>query len=222
MANEPDDSTATASNGDPAAIFGAALSLWQECHARAQSEDHVSLSDCFAGIDGLMREVMRIGTLFEKWACRHVNFDELGEVWPYHLEDSFGAACLSVRPVQALMGFAEVDCLSVALELRLPLKLDPEWVPAVDLIANNTTTAAHFRHYRVQSVRLNRVTDEITPLLAEDDANDLDYAQAFYSLYGVDSEGLLEHIADRDSLAGIIDLVNKLFPGIELRRNFSD
>jgi hypothetical protein len=81
------------STADPAAIFGAAQSLWTECHTRAQSEDAVHLSECFSGMDGLMREVMRIATMFEEWACQHADFAQLGEVWPYYLEDHFGAAC---------------------------------------------------------------------------------------------------------------------------------
>ena len=75
---------------DPAAVFAAATSLWRECQKQAATEPGVNLSDCYGGMDSLMREVMRIATLFETWSCSHVRFEELNDVWPYLLEDRFG------------------------------------------------------------------------------------------------------------------------------------
>ena len=67
-----------------------------------------------------MREVMRIAELFEQWACEHVAFEELTDVWPYLLQDRFGEECLSVLVVESLAEFDERDCRRVAMRLRLP------------------------------------------------------------------------------------------------------
>jgi len=111
-------------HADPAAVFACALSLWQACHEHAASEKDLNLSDCFNGIDQLMREVMSIGNRFEEWACLHVSFDELNDVWPYMLEDKFGKACLERLLPNTLPKFDESDCLWVALHLRLPVLHD--------------------------------------------------------------------------------------------------
>jgi len=107
---------------DPAAVFAAAISLWKECHKQAAVEPQVNLSDCYRGIDGLIREVMRIATLFESWSCKHVIFEELDDVWPYLLEDRFGQECLSVLLPDGLSEFDERDCRRVAARLRLSIK----------------------------------------------------------------------------------------------------
>lgn len=107
---------------DPAAVFSAATSLWQECLKQAAVEPHVNLSDCYSGMDGLMREVMRIATLFEAWSCKHVIFEELNDVWPYMLEDRFGRECLSIFLPDGLSEFDEHDCQRVAARLRLSFR----------------------------------------------------------------------------------------------------
>jgi len=106
-------------SGDPAAIFAIATSLWRECHKHAATNRSLNLSDAYSGMDGLMREVMRIATLFESWACEHVDFDELTDVWPYMLEDRFGKECLSVLLPEKLSEFDLHDCRRIALRLRL-------------------------------------------------------------------------------------------------------
>ena len=106
---------------DTAAEFAAALSLWRACESLAET-NLINLSECYHGIDQLMREVMRIAHLFELWACTHVEFAELSEMWPYLLEDQFGTAGLQLLPVEALDQFSEADCLRTALQLKLPLK----------------------------------------------------------------------------------------------------
>lgn len=105
---------------DPAAVFAIAVSLWRACGEAEKTA--VCLSDEYAGMDGLMREVMRVGTIFEDWACRHVDFAELGDVWPYLLEDRFGKECLAVAGAGELATFHENDCLRMALRLGLPIR----------------------------------------------------------------------------------------------------
>ncbi|HEY8991523.1 MAG TPA: hypothetical protein VIM46_06075 [Luteolibacter sp.] len=111
---------------DPAAAFAAASSLRAACDAAASADPSLNLSEANHGYDQFMREVMRIGTLFEAWACKHVVFEALGECWPYFLEDRFGTACLAVRSPESMNRFDEADCLHVAMELRLPVWLDGE------------------------------------------------------------------------------------------------
>ena len=104
---------------DPAAIFAIAISLWRECHKRAASDPKINLSDAYNGIDELMREVMRVATFFESWACEHVDFNQLTDVWPYFLEDQVGKECLSILLATNLADFDEHDCCRVATRLRL-------------------------------------------------------------------------------------------------------
>lgn len=109
---------------DPAAVFGCALSLWQACWKPPKASEHVNLSECYNGGDEFMRVVMRVATRFETWASLHIAFDELDDVWPYMMEDRFGAACIAVMGVMNLAEFSDSDCLWVALQLRLPCKVD--------------------------------------------------------------------------------------------------
>ena len=82
MANEDNTDTCSA---DTAAVFAAAHSLWEAIQKRARAAPEINLSDCYSGMDQLMREVMRIANQFEEWACQHVEFNELTDVWPYLL-----------------------------------------------------------------------------------------------------------------------------------------
>ena len=109
-------------SADPAAIFAIATSLWDECHKHAAVDSSINLSDTYAGMDGFMREIMRIAAQFEAWACRHVDFTQLTDVWPYLLEDRFGKECLSVLLPEKLAAFDEHDCRRVAARLRLTFR----------------------------------------------------------------------------------------------------
>jgi len=109
-------------NPDPAAVFAIALSLWQEGHKQAAANPSIDLSDAYSGIDGLMREVMRIGTHFEQWSCLHVDFDQLTEPWPYMLQDRFGKECLSILLAEHLTEFDDHDCRRIAARLRLSVR----------------------------------------------------------------------------------------------------
>jgi hypothetical protein len=108
---------------DPAAIFAIAVSLWRECERHAARDVSINLSQAYRGMDSLMREVMRIAILFETWACTHVDFEQLSDVWPYLLEDRFGAECLSILLPDKLADFDEHDCCRIASRLRLSFKL---------------------------------------------------------------------------------------------------
>lgn len=112
-----------ASEGDPAAEFAAALSLWSAIWKLPRNEAY-GLSEAYSGVDQLMREVVRIATLFEDWSCDHVAFEELDEVWPYLLEERFGEACLAFLGPLGMDRFGVADCESVATYLRLPFRAE--------------------------------------------------------------------------------------------------
>ena len=122
---------------DPAAVFTSALSLWQACQKRPLGQEAINLSECYSGMDQFMREVIRVANHFEAWACSHINFDQLNEVWPYLLEDKFCEACLTVVLPSALPEFDATDCLRVAMRLRLPINLDDKRQVPIDVTALN-------------------------------------------------------------------------------------
>ncbi|MBK1814859.1 hypothetical protein JIN84_04485 [Luteolibacter yonseiensis] len=107
---------------DSAAVFAAAMSLWTACHAEQKRIPTLNLGACCNGMDQLMREVMRIAEVFEKWACGNVLFERLDDVWPYMMQDRFGAACLHLMGANDLAGFTQADCARVALWLGLPIR----------------------------------------------------------------------------------------------------
>jgi hypothetical protein len=203
-------------SSDPAAIFACASSLHKACLEVASAEPALDLSEAYNGMDEFMRELMRIAKLFEGWACVHIAFDELNEVWPYFLEDRFGVTCLEILPAIALREFDEADCLRVALRLRLPVRADLDLRVPVDLQATNPVLESEFRAFRIQTVR-NEVQDgDVSPFTVDDDPFDENFGTPYFSLYGINRHGLLEHISDRQSYGELLSLAQKLAPGIDL------
>lgn len=211
MTTNPSD---TAS--DSAAVFSCALSLWQEVQQCAKSDQTLNLSDCYNGMDQFMRELMRIANDFETWACRHLNFNELNDVWPYLLEDKFGSACLEILKPGALMHFEDKDCLRVALRLRLPVVIDGKLPVPFDLIVPNPVANSGFREFRIQTVRNLLEDGNIVPFVADDDPFDEEFDAPYFGVYGVNASGELEHIADRGTYADASALLQNLAPGISL------
>lgn len=201
---------------DPAAVFACANSLWQACETLAGVDPNLNLSDAYSGMDQLMREVMRIGEMFEKWACRHVVFEELSEVWPYFMADKFGDACLAVLLPDALMHFDSDDCLSVAYHLRLPMRVDGTLRLAIDVRASNPIADSAFKEFRIQTVRDELDDSNVSPFTVDDDPFDEKFGLPYFGLYGIDEDGLLEHIADRTSYMEARNLAQKLAPGMVL------
>jgi len=198
---------------DSAAVFAVALSLWEICE-KQRRENNWNISECYNGVDEFMREVMRIANQFENWACRHVNFNEFNEVWPYYLGDNFGVTCLSVLSFECLMDFGEGDCLRIALGLRLPVISDGKLPIPIDLTAVNPVAGAGFRKYRIQTLRDTLEDNEPMAFVAGDDPFDENFGSFYFSLYGVETTGELEHIADRPNYDGVLKLAQKLAPGI--------
>lgn len=202
---------------DPAAVFACAKSLHDACFARANADPGLNLSEAYQGIDSFMREVMRVGEMFENWACRHVAFDNLTDVWPYLLADRFGDACLETMDADSLRSFDSDDCLRVAIKLRLPLWVDGSLPLPVCVEVPNPLTEAEFRWLRVQTVR-NVLGEygEVTPFVEGDDLFDENYGEPFFGIFGVGDEGLLRYIADRASYSEAREILLKLLPGITL------
>lgn len=128
---------------DSAAVFACALSLWEAGQKRA-SHDNLDISECYNGMDQFMREVMRVANQFEAWACSHVNFNELNDVWPYLLENRFGEACWAFLWPTTLSNFDDSVCLLVALHLGLPVMVDDALPIPINLNAPNPYSNLHF------------------------------------------------------------------------------
>lgn len=200
---------------DPAAVCACALSLHAACLKRAEVEPGLNLSDAYQGMDTFMREVMRVGEMFEEWACRHVAFQELDDVWPYLLEDRFGAACLEIMSAESLAGFDADDCLRIASRLRLPMWLDRSLPLPFCVEAPNPVAGASFERVKIQTVRHELHDDgETVPYMEDDEPFDENYDAPVFRIYGVDAAGLLEHIADRETYESARSLLVNLLPGI--------
>ncbi len=199
---------------DSAAIFACALSLWQASQEHAK-KDNLDLSECCNGMDEFMREVMRAANQFEAWACLHVIFNELNDVWPYFLEDRFGEACWAVLWPTTLSNFDDSVCLLVAMRLRLPVMVDDALAIPINLNAHNPILQSAFRELRIQTVRSRIEDGEPTPYCCGDEPFDEEFGSPYFGLYGVAGDGLLEHIADRRTYKEALTLAQKLAPGVE-------
>ncbi len=199
---------------DPAAVFGAASSIWDACHEYAK-ESHCNLSEIFNGIDQLMRTVMDVADRFERWSCRHVEFSELADVWPYLLQDKFGKACLGISSPEALESFDDRGCLRTAMRLRLPIKPDGKLPVPVDITAPNPTPSSLFRSFRIQTVRTSNEDGDVSAFTWDDDPFDGEFSEPYFGLYGVYEDGTVEHVADRQTYDEILSLVKNLLPIVE-------
>lgn len=107
--------------GDPAAVLAICLGLVKECR---EEDAVVDLSATFNGGDEFLRQVVRVATMFENWACAHVHFDALDTNWVYLLETRFAREFLMAFSVQHIMEFSSADCLVMARFLGLPVIYD--------------------------------------------------------------------------------------------------
>jgi hypothetical protein len=203
---------------DPAAVFACSLSLWHACHKSVAEDPHLVLAEICNGMDGLMREIMRVSSLFEVWSCKHVEFEQLTDVWPYFLEEKFGEVCLFVTSPMDLRGFDESDCLRVALHLRLPIKIDESLRLPVDVLVLNSVVGAGFGAFRIRTARDFIEGDCTRPFTWDDDPFDEEFGVPYFCLYGVDEDGVHEHIADRRTYTEAVALLLKLAVGVQ----FSD
>lgn len=209
-----DGSLSSVYEPDPAAILGAAVSLKKTCEDIAKKE-RINLSECYNGGDEFMRQVMRVANLFETWCCEHVDFSQFSDVWPYLLEDKFGDAFLKVSYPTCLNEFNSMGCLRVAMALALPVRVVEGLPVPVNLTAANPNPASPFRHLQIRTVRRHHKDNEISQYTPNDEPDDDDFGTVFFGLYGLEDDGVAEHIADRDSYAQALALAGKLAPGIQ-------
>jgi hypothetical protein len=201
---------------DPAAVFACAKSLHEACLERERAEPDLNLSDSYQGMDSFMREVMRVAGLFEDWACWHIVFQELEEVWPYFLEARFGAAYLEVMEADMLTSFDADDCLRIAFRLQLPIRVDGSLPLPLCMEAANPMAGAAFQRLRIQTMWREMCEEGgVVPFTEEDDPFDENFASPHYAIYGVDADGFLEHISDCDTYTSARRLLGMLLPGIE-------
>jgi hypothetical protein len=204
---------------DPAGVFAAAHSLWDAIFEAADRPGKAGLSESYNGLDELMREVLRVGTLFETWSCSHILFEELDEVWPYFIADNFGAAWLAISDAYSLASFNEDDCLRVAWELCLPIKRSHKVVLPLDVRAKHPNPLSPFTELRIQTTRTSANDGATEAFTASDDLFDEEFTSTRYSLYGQLSSGECEHIADRKFYEQLTALAQKLIPGIHFPHN---
>lgn len=112
------------SQPDPAAVFAAALSLWN----RIQNlPNHGEIVDLHEGSDELMRRIMRVAEAFESWACKHIDFSQLQDPWVYLLEQDFGRCfCLACEGGEATIDAAIGRESEIAMVLHLPVLPTPK------------------------------------------------------------------------------------------------
>jgi hypothetical protein len=192
---------------DSAAVFASALSLWQAGKVYAFGD--------YKGADQFRREVMRVAHHFAAWTRLHIKIDALQDEWSELLEKSFGDACLAVVPQSSLTEFDDRHCLRVAMRLRLPIRLDDNLRLPVDATALNPILGSVFPAFRIQTVRDSVEGNFSAPFTPDDDPFDEEFSAPYFGLYGVSNDGLLEHIADRESYAEAVSLASKLAPDIE-------
>ena len=202
---------------DPAAIFAIAQSLWEACQTQTARDPKTNLSAAYHGMDQFMRELMRVASQFESWACRYIDFPELDDPWPYLLQDRFGDACLQLHPATDLAAFAQPNCLRVALRLRLPVRRDQGLPVPVDLHADlpSRDGVLGFRALRIQTIRDELPGPQCAAFTWDNDPYDPAFGPPFFGLYGVNAAGLLEHIADRATLTDALALAANLVPGVK-------
>ena len=103
---------------DPAAIFAAACSIRRACEVGRIAQ----ISEAYNGGDEFLRQCMKAAMMFENWACAHVDFERVEDVWPYLLEDRLGDALLQHVGWCHLAQFSIRACQLIAATLALTLK----------------------------------------------------------------------------------------------------
>jgi hypothetical protein len=73
-----------------------------------------------------------------------------------------------------------------------------------------------YQAFRVQTVRDSINGDDTVQFRLVNDAVDEAYGDPYFSLFGVDHNGLDEHIADRPTFSEMMRLVQKLGLGAQL------
>jgi hypothetical protein len=200
---------------DPAAVFGAALSLWHEYTKPSSSIERRNPENQQVSDDCLLSVIMSIATQFCAWAHEYAQLDNPNTLWPVFLKGQFGRACRGAIGSKDLSKFDERDCLRIALRLQIPLILRDGVPIPIDVTAANPNSDSPFRAFRIQTVRESLGEDTYEPFTWEDEPFDKNFKPPLFALYGVDAAYLLEHIADRQTYSEALSLAQKLAPGLQ-------
>jgi hypothetical protein len=200
---------------DPAGVFAAAHSLWTAIFESSDRPEKASLSHCYQGLDQLMRDVLRVGLLFETWSCRHIAFDEVDEVWPYFVADNLGTTWLRIFDAYSLGDVNERDCLHAAWHLRLPIRMSEEFVLPVTVDVGNPNADTAFVGFRIQTTRTLKNGSRMMPFTVSDELFDESYVMACYSLYGRTGAGDSELLASRATYSETVSLAKRLVKNVE-------
>jgi hypothetical protein len=131
------------------------------------------------------------------------------------LQDRFGDACLAIIEPTALAQFDESDCLRVAIELRLPIRLSDNLRIPIDLLAPNPVPESSFLRFQIQTVRDLLEDGDTMPFTVEDDPFDAEFGPPYFALFGIGHAGITEHIANRRTYSETVSLAQKLAPKVE-------
>jgi hypothetical protein len=110
----------------------------------------------------------------------------------------------------ALAQFNEEDCLRVAMRLGLPVRLDGRLPIPVYVTADNPVPGSPFRKFRIQTWRDTLEDGDAVPYVVGDEPFDENFGAPYFGVYGVFRDGTMEHIADRESYAAAVELLQKL------------
>jgi hypothetical protein len=167
---------------DPAAIFAGALSLWNACWQAVDHQPGLNLSEAYRGGDEFMRQLMRVASLFESWCADRIDFENLDDVWPYLLEERLGDACIEVMGPECFVSFDEMDCLRVALHLKLPVKVLVGLAVPVNFAEDNTNAESPFCQLQIRTVRQFEPEGDVRQYGIGDEPDDPDYGAIVYGL----------------------------------------
>ena len=198
---------------DPAALFCCAVSL-RDAAMESTGGRESNLGEEYNGWDEFLRQVMGVATRFETWATEHVAFDELGEVWPYSMEDRFGRACVEVVDLWHLAEFDDEDSVRVAQHLGLPLIYDESLHIPLEVRAPNPVVGSAFHEFCIRAIRYHVEDEEPMPLMAGDKPWDPEWTDPVFAIYGVQADGIEMHITDLPQYRDAVVLLGKLSPGI--------
>ena len=137
------------------------------------------------------------------------------DMWFYYLEERFGKACLEMMNTRALASFDADDCLRVAFRLRLPIWENGELPIPINVVVDNSFAESAFKAFRIQTVRNLLAEPLVLPYTDSSDPFDENLGERYFGIYGIDEDGLLEHISDRGSYGLARELVLKLIPGAD-------
>lgn len=154
-------------------------------------KDDFDISEAYQGVDECMRRCMHLGRVFEVWACDHIHFDSLQNVWPYYLEDHIGPAIEKMfweaNHTIPIM-WDDSDLLSLAVNLRLPVLIAETTGSSMDIVWElPRSRPGEFQAYQVRTVRTTPDGESVEHYSIGDAAhynNDDNHSPILFALYG--------------------------------------